>query len=92
MIISFPAADPLDKVLNFLSAFTLVMTIPQIVSIWVAHQTAGVSAWSWAAYLVAAVLWLIHGVRRRDRSIWMPCIGWILVDVAIVAGVLLYRT
>lgn len=92
MIISFPEGRPLERVLNLASAFTLIMSLPQVLSIWVARQVSGVSLLSWASYLVAAILWLIHGVRRRDRSIYIPCIGWIAVDLSIVIGILVFRT
>ena len=65
--------------------------MPQVLSIWIARQTAGVSLLSWASYLIAAVLWLIHGLRRHDRSIYVPCIGWIILDLAIVIGILVIR-
>jgi hypothetical protein len=27
-------------------------------------------------------------VREGDKSIWVPCIGWIALDAAIVLGIL----
>lgn len=45
---------------------------------------------SWAAYLVSAVVWLWYGLQKRDKNIYLPCIGWILVDGAVIVGVLLY--
>ena len=94
MVISFPAVSAtnrLERVLNVLSAFTLIMTVPQVLSIWMQHNAAGVSLLSWSAYLLSAVLWLIHGVRRRDASIYLPCIGWIILDLAIVIGIIAIR-
>ncbi len=76
--------------LGFLSVFTLLMTVPQVLAIWIGHKAGGVSLLSWSAYLVAACLWLIHGVQRRDPSIYLACIGWIILDAAVVIGVLRY--
>lgn len=89
MIITFPART-FERALNVLSAFTLLMTVPQVLSIWIHRNASGVSLVSWVSYLIAAVLWLIHGVRRRDPSIYLACIGWIILDVAIVIGILMY--
>ncbi len=85
------AGAPLERALNVLSAFTLIMTVPQALGIWVHHNVSGVSLASWSSYLVAAILWLIHGVHNRDRSIYVPCIGWIILDVAIVSGIIAFR-
>ena len=82
---------PLDRLLNVVSALTLIMTVPQVVTIWSRHSAGSVSLLSWASYLVAACLWLIHGIRRRDKSIYIPCIVWIILDAAVVLGTILYR-
>jgi len=68
----------------------MVMTLPQIWTLWVGHDVAGVSLSTWATYLVSACLWFVHGLRKRDRKIYVACIGWILLDAAVVAGVLVY--
>ena len=80
----------LRRALGAMSIFTIVMTAPQIWTIWVGHQAAGVSVLSWSAYLVSALLWLWHGARQRDRNIYLPCIGWIAADSAVISGALIY--
>jgi uncharacterized protein with PQ loop repeat len=80
----------LEKLLRGMSAFTMLMTLPQVLAIWVAGDARNVSLFSWAAYLLSAGLWFVYGVRKRDRTIYVACIGWILLDAAIVVGVLVY--
>jgi uncharacterized protein with PQ loop repeat len=83
--------QPLERVLHVVSAFTLVMTVPQVWQIWIGRTASGVSILSWISYLIAACLWFIHGLRRNDRSIYLPCIGWIILDSAVVLGIIAYR-
>jgi uncharacterized protein with PQ loop repeat len=73
-----------------MSIATLLMTVPQVLTIWVGRQAAGVSVLSWGAYLASAVVWFWYGLSRRDRNIYLPCIGWILLDAAVIAGALVY--
>lgn len=80
----------LKRLLGSLSIFTMVMTIPQVLTIWIRHQAAGVSLLSWGAYLVSATVWLWYGVQKRDKNIYLPCMGWILLDVAVIVGALVY--
>jgi uncharacterized protein with PQ loop repeat len=80
----------LRRLLGGMSIFTLVMSIPQILAIWVQHEAAGVSVVSWSAYLLSALLWFWYGLQQRDRNIYLPCIGWIAIDIAVVAGALVY--
>jgi uncharacterized protein with PQ loop repeat len=79
------------RILGSLSIFTMLMTVPQVLTIWLGHQAAGVSLASWSAYLLSALLWFWHGLRRRDPNIYLACIGWMILDVAVIGGVLFYR-
>jgi hypothetical protein len=88
-----PAAAPaapaggLQRLLHFMSVATMVMTLPQVYAVWFGPGPQGVSVLSWGAYLLSAVLWFVYGLRKGDKTIYVACIGWILLDVAIVAGV-----
>jgi len=86
---SEPSTSRLDNVLRFMSIATMVMTLPQVYSVWAGASPGGVSLLSWGAYLLSACLWLAYGLRKRDKMIYLACIGWIALDVAIIAGVLL---
>jgi uncharacterized protein with PQ loop repeat len=86
----FRQAGAMHRLLGSLSIFTMLMTIPQVLTIWVNHRAAGVSLLSWGAYCVSAVVWLWYGLQKRDKNIYLPCIGWILLDSAVVVGALVY--
>jgi len=78
------------RLLGSASIFSLVMTIPQVLTIWVGRRATGVSLLSWTAYLVTALLWLWYGIQERDRNIYLPCIGWIALDSAVILGTIIY--
>jgi len=80
----------LRRLLGGMSVFTLLMTIPQVLTIWLGRQAGGVSVWSWGAYLLSAVLCFFYGLQKRDKNIYLPCIGWIALDCGVIAGVLMY--
>jgi uncharacterized protein with PQ loop repeat len=80
----------LRRVLAGMSIFTLLMTIPQVLTIWVRHQAAGVSLFTWSAYLLSALLWFWFGVQKQDKNIYLPCIGWIVLDMAVIVGAVIY--
>jgi uncharacterized protein with PQ loop repeat len=86
---SFPGRM-MSRLLGSLSIFTMLMTIPQVLTIWVGHQAAGVSLLSWSAYLISAALWLWYGLQKHDRNIYLPCVGWIALDGAVILGVVIY--
>ena len=81
----------LEKVLRGLSVFTMLMTVPQVLTIWVGGNAGGVSLVSWISYLVSACLWFVYGVQKHDKTIYLACVGWVLLDAAIVIGVVVHR-
>lgn len=85
-----PPASGLEKILRGLSVFTMLMTIPQVLTVWVGRDAGGVSLVSWLAYLVAACLWFVYGLQKRDKTIYLACVGWVVLDAAIVAGVIVH--
>ena len=91
LIHPLPSAAIVKRLLGSLSIFTMFMTIPQVLTIWIRHQAAGVSMLSWGAYLISAVVWLWYGLQKRDKNIFLPCIGWILLDGAVLVGASIYR-
>ena len=80
----------LRRLVGGMSIFTLLMTVPQVWTIWIGRQAAGVSMISWSAYLLSALLWFYFGVRKGDKNIYLPCVGWILLDGAVIAGAIVY--
>ena len=69
----------------------MLMTVPQVITVWVERNVGGVSLLSWGAYLFSACLWLVYGIQKRDKTIYLACIGWIALDAAIVIGVIVQR-
>jgi uncharacterized protein with PQ loop repeat len=77
----------LERMLRFLSVVTMLMTVPQVLTIWVGGNVGGISLISWGSYLFSACLWFVYGIKKKDKTIYIACIGWILLDAAIVIGV-----
>ena len=82
------AGHRLARVLRPVSVLTMLLTVPQVVSVWRSPGPSGVSVVSWGTYLVVACLWLVYGIQKRDKTIYLACIGWIVLDVLVVIGAL----
>jgi uncharacterized protein with PQ loop repeat len=87
-LIAAAPATGLEKILRTLSLVTMVMTVPQVLAVWTGPSASGVSLLSWAAYLVSACLWFVYGLHKRDKTIYVACVGWVALDAAIIAGVI----
>tara|TARA_Y100000310_G_C20212952_1_gene592197 strand:- start:233 stop:577 length:345 start_codon:yes stop_codon:yes gene_type:complete len=80
----------LDKAIYVVGIVGPLVAIPQILSIWVEKNAAGVSLTSWGAFLVMAVFWLMYGIMHKEKPIIVTYILWIIVDAIIVVGTFLY--
>jgi uncharacterized protein with PQ loop repeat len=80
----------MSRLLGTMSVFTMLMTVPQVLTIWMGHQAAGVSVVSWSAYLLSAILWFWYGLQKRDKNIYLPCVGWVGLDTAVIVGAVIY--
>jgi uncharacterized protein with PQ loop repeat len=85
-----PPPSGLEKFLRVLSVVTMLMTVPQVLAVWVGRDAGGVSLLSWGAYLFSACLWFVYGIQKRDKTIYLACIGWIVLDAAIVIGAIVH--
>jgi uncharacterized protein with PQ loop repeat len=88
---ALPPVTGLGKLLRGLSVFTMLMTVPQVLAIWIEHNAGGVSLISWVSYLIGACLWFVYGLQKRDKTIYLACVGWVLLDLAVVIGIVVYR-
>ena len=80
----------LDKSIYAVALFGPIMTFPQIYKIWIEKNAAGVSAISWAAYLIGTFFWLFYGIVHKEKPIIFTNIIWGLLQLSIVIGTLIY--
>jgi len=80
----------MDKAVYMVAIFAPLMTIPQILDIWVDKNAQDVSLTTWVLYTFAALFWLLYGIAHRNKPIIIAHILWIIVQMPIVIGVLIY--
>lgn len=64
--------------------------LPQVVAIYIDHSKAGVSLATWLLLTLFNTLWAVYGYLHRDRLIMTANILLMILDAAIVVGVLWY--
>ena len=75
------AVDPsrsdrvLRRMLGSMSVFTMLMTIPQVLTIWVGQQAAGVSILSWSVYFASRFFGFGSAYRSETRT--STCLAWV---------------
>ena len=91
----FPSKNPLrhflDRAIFVVGFLGPIMTIPQLVNVWVYHQTAGVSVLSWSAFALLDIVWIAYGIVNREKPITFTYVLWFTAQAAVVVGVLVNK-
>ncbi|MBU2612745.1 MAG: hypothetical protein KKB62_03425 [Nanoarchaeota archaeon] len=90
----FPSPDKkirfLDNLVLIVSALGPLMTIPQLLKIFIFHDAEGVSFVSWTAYTIFSFVWLAYGFAHKVKPIIVSNILWIVFSFSTVVGIILY--
>ena len=63
----------LESMLRILSVVTMLMTVPQVLTIWVGGNVGGISLISWGSYLFSACL-LVFLWNQEARQDYLHCL------------------
>jgi len=80
----------MDRLIYIVGILGPVMSVPQLLDIWIGRSTAGVSLVTWGAFLLMSFFWLAYGIMHRDKPIILTYICWIAVESMIVFGIIIY--
>ena len=78
----------IDRAIYVFSFFGIIFTIPQVMKIWVDRDVQGVSFITWAAYLAAALFWLLYGLYHKEKVIIVSNLCAVAVNAVIVIGLI----
>lgn len=78
----------MDKVVYFFSACGILILVPQLVQIWVHHNTSGVSLVTWSGFTMGTLFWLLYGIIHGERPLIAANLAAFIVNVSIVVGIM----
>jgi uncharacterized protein with PQ loop repeat len=81
----------IDVLAYVVSILSLLSTSDQLRIIWIDHNAAGVSLVSWFFYTLSSVVWFGYGYVHEDNIILTTNALWVMCDVFILLGIILYR-
>lgn len=67
-----------------------IITIPQVIHIWVRRSAEDISMVTWLGYLLLGVVWLIYGIVYKEKNIILTSVLWMIMYLLIVAGKVLF--
>jgi len=80
----------IDKAIYFAGILGPIMSIPQIMKVWVERSPQGISVISYSSYAILDLFWIAYGVVHKEKPIVIVYTLWTLINASIVIGTLLY--
>jgi uncharacterized protein with PQ loop repeat len=67
-----------------------VITIPQLIQVWMTQDASGLSLVTWGTWILIGVFWLLYGLSKNDRALVYSYMAWIVVEGGVIAGIVAY--
>lgn len=67
-----------------------LMTIPQVLKIWINKSAQDVSLITWSAYSFSALCWLTYSIIRKDKPLIINSILWVILESLVIVGIIIY--
>lgn len=80
----------IDLAVNFFALFSPLMTLPQILQIFIRQSAADISLTTWGTYQTSALFWLLYGILHKQRPIIIANIFWLIVQGIVIIGAVIY--
>jgi len=84
-----PSRQFLDYLVYTASFVGPLMTIPQIIDVWVKKDPT-INITTWVSWIFIATIWLAYGIVHKEKPIIVSNVLWITVEALVVIGTLLH--
>jgi len=64
--------------------------LPQVYTIWIEHNAAGVSLITWSLFLILSIPFLIYALVHKIKPYIIMNILWIVVYLLVIIGAFIY--
>ena len=81
----------MDKLVYVSALFGVFANIPQLATIWIDKNVAGVSVVTWLGFLVGSFFWLCYGIVHREKPIMITNGLYVAIQFFIVFGLVLQK-
>lgn len=81
----------IDTLVNIAAVIHPLSALPQVYTIYVSQNVAGVSLWTWLGFMIIGFIFLAYGLVHRLKPIIVTQILWFIVDAMVIVGILLYK-
>lgn len=85
-----PKKEFFDYIVYFFTIATPLFELPQALAIYINRSAEDVSLLTWGFFLLDNLVWIIYAIKRRVAPLLITTILYLLIEIIIVVGILLY--
>ena len=87
-----PLQTQLERVMLVVALIGPLGTVPQVVKVFFTHthHVHGLSLTTWGSFTLISMMWLAYGVVFRRTALIVANILYVVVNGAVVTGILMY--
>jgi len=82
----FEGKNLMDKLVYVSALFGVCANIPQLATIWIDKNVAGVSIVTWLGFLLGSSFWLCYGIVHKEKPIILTNGLYVAIQCFIVLG------
>ncbi|MBU1019461.1 hypothetical protein KJ764_05845 [Patescibacteria group bacterium] len=80
----------LDRVILLIGILGPIITMPQLLKIWISQDAGGLSLMTWTTWIFIDSIWILYGFVHKVVPIILSHSAYMLVQTGVVIGILLY--
>lgn len=80
----------IDKFIYVASVVYPLTTLPQIIQIFTTKDTSGISLITWVLYIVFTLVFLLYSINKKLLPLTITYVLWLVVEICVVVGLLVY--
>ena len=79
-----------DKFMYAIVIIGPLTNLPQLLTVWMDQNAAGVSPLSWALFSIISFIWIIYGILHKEKHIIFMSAALAVIQAFIAIGAVLY--
>ncbi len=82
----------IDLLCYFGSVFMPLTALPQIHLLYTSKNAGGLSLAMWILYGLGVIPFLLFGVMHKEKQLVILNLLWLVVDITMITGILIYKS
>lgn len=82
----------IDHIMMVAAVAHPLIAVPQALQIYITKEAAGLSLFTWFVFGLLGLVFMAYGIAHRLKPYILMQLCWMVVNVSIVIGILLYGT